>query len=780
MAPKKVRGPRRVRVCPKEGCGIRTQQLPRHLMNIHRMDNEKANALSTALFHQDGQGRGRNDGDDVDKVRCFFPHCNAKVVNLHRHIVGVHGKSKKITSRMIRDKKYGIEIPNGMFDEVKDQDVEVVVEMERGEEKAKEQEDEMESSVEVSKQPRVGEEEMEEEEEDDMEEEDDDMEEEEDEEMEEEEDEEIEEEEESDRDYTPDTYRANEKARTMLHHYKVHLMSRLGKFKSEGNASQHVAQVQRVIASSLCNGSLDGLLNVEEASSMWVAEQKRQKKAEGTVASYCHSVAGFFDFLATGKLKHAFSDVLGIPTLQQKAKDWRKIAASLAKEGKVRQVELTERGYHDQLTNKEAQSLSAALEGSYLNKFRPLFVSQVRITASLAQAIRGYFLLRMALDNGARPSEFINMEVEWALKAIYEEQTNQYVIKVLTHKTVMKYGAARVCLNKELYDRFSIYIRHIRPRCPGYEQGTKHVFFTTRSPQVSSSSITYSIKQTCKYLDQRAVTNTGIRKWMSSMSPSTSAAPSSPLELPAAPPSNPLELPAAPPSSPLELPAAPPSNPLELPAAPPSSPLELPAPSKMMQSGRKLRSATRNKEHPVLQLPRPPSVCGSTGSSSLCSTTSTKKLRVKCKKLPQHNKHPIPLLPDTSSVSVSAGSSPLLPSTSDPPARVKCNKHPQLKEHPVTPLSDTPSISVSAGSSSLISSTSDQTARVKFTQEEKEAVQKLFESWIEKGDMPRIGVVRDIVKQNKKLARCLSNRSFLQVRDRVRNAIKAQTKSTSM
>lgn len=64
-------------------------------MNIHRMDNEKANALSTALFHQDGQGRGRNDGDDVDKVRCFFPHCNAKVVNLHRHIVGVHGKSKK-------------------------------------------------------------------------------------------------------------------------------------------------------------------------------------------------------------------------------------------------------------------------------------------------------------------------------------------------------------------------------------------------------------------------------------------------------------------------------------------------------------------------------------------------------------------------------------------------------------------------------------------------------------------------------------------------------------
>ena len=132
---------------------------------------------------------------------------------------------------------------------------------------------------------------------------------------------------------------------TMLHHYKVHLMSRLGKFKSEANASQHVAQVKRVIASSLCNGSLDDLLNVEEASTMWVADQKAEKKAEGTVASYCHSVAGFFNFFTTGKLKNVLSNYLGIESLQQQAQDWRKIAASLAKEGKVRQVELTERGY---------------------------------------------------------------------------------------------------------------------------------------------------------------------------------------------------------------------------------------------------------------------------------------------------------------------------------------------------------------------------------------------------------------------------------------------------
>lgn len=77
------------------------------------------------------------------------------------------------------------------------------------------------------------------------------------------------------------------------------------------------------------------------------------------------------------------------------------------------------------------------------------------------------------------------------------------VIEILNHKTVQKYGAARVCMNPKLYKRFVVFINHVRKRSPGYEEGMKHVFFTTKSTQVSSSSFNYSMKETCKTLDKR-------------------------------------------------------------------------------------------------------------------------------------------------------------------------------------------------------------------------------------------------------------------------------------
>ena len=55
-------------------------------------------------------------------------------------------------------------------------------------------------------------------------------------------------------------------------------------------ASQHVAQVRRVIQSPLCGGSLDGLLETEHAATEWIEYEKRGKggmvRKEGTLASY--------------------------------------------------------------------------------------------------------------------------------------------------------------------------------------------------------------------------------------------------------------------------------------------------------------------------------------------------------------------------------------------------------------------------------------------------------------------------------------------------------------
>lgn len=49
---------------------------------------------------------------------------------------------------------------------------------------------------------------------------------------------------------------------------------------------------------------------------------------------------------------------------------------------------------------------------------------------SEAPLLRGYFLMRLAIDNGARPTEVINLETEWALNAKHDKQMNQLVMKV--------------------------------------------------------------------------------------------------------------------------------------------------------------------------------------------------------------------------------------------------------------------------------------------------------------------------------------------------------------
>ena len=73
----------------------------------------------------------------------------------------------------------------------------------------------------------------------------------------------------------------------------------------------------------------------------------KKKKKDGTLASYCFSVANFFNYLATAKKKNAFSKVRGTSALLKKEQDWKKIGSSLQKEGRSRQVELAEHDYQN-------------------------------------------------------------------------------------------------------------------------------------------------------------------------------------------------------------------------------------------------------------------------------------------------------------------------------------------------------------------------------------------------------------------------------------------------
>ena len=127
-----------------------------------------------------------------------------------------------------------------------------------------------------------------------------------------------------------------------LFKFKEHLQSRLGTHKTWRVAAQHARQVEITIG---CLGDLDQLLDLEGAGK-WLDCQLSEKNLKpGTLDSYCHSVALFFDFLLSSKQRKVFSQYLNLHSLQQFAKDWRRLAASLQKDKQRQAVARKEMGY---------------------------------------------------------------------------------------------------------------------------------------------------------------------------------------------------------------------------------------------------------------------------------------------------------------------------------------------------------------------------------------------------------------------------------------------------
>ena len=123
--------------------------------------------------------------------------------------------------------------------------------------------------------------------------------------------------------------------------FRNHLMSRIGGHKEGTVAGQHVSQVKRILQSPLCEGRLEGLLDTIRASTEWINYEravKGKKKKDGTLASYCFSVANFFKYLATAKMYGAFSKVHRTSALLKKEQDWKRIGSSPKRDGKSRQV----------------------------------------------------------------------------------------------------------------------------------------------------------------------------------------------------------------------------------------------------------------------------------------------------------------------------------------------------------------------------------------------------------------------------------------------------------
>ena len=92
------------------------------------------------------------------------------------------------------------------------------------------------------------------------------------------------------------------------------------------------------------------------------------------------------------------------------------------------------------------------------------------------------------LNNASRSGPIINLtvgEVDAALENVHHDR---HVVNVVQHKTMSFYGAAQISLNRYHFKLLKIFIDHIRPLIPTFEE-TRH-----NHPTVSYTHLTLPTK----------------------------------------------------------------------------------------------------------------------------------------------------------------------------------------------------------------------------------------------------------------------------------------------
>lgn len=117
-----------------------------------------------------------------------------------------------------------------------------------------------------------------------------------------------------------------------------------------------------------------------------------------------------------------------------------------------------------QLSDADVAILKEMLSGFFEEHLDPLHSNKESLTRSEASSFRGYFLLMLAISNGTRSSEHINLLVEWVRQATLVEnesgRPNMYVIKV-SRENILVYIKNKLDKNIGFHLHFH-HLEHVR------------------------------------------------------------------------------------------------------------------------------------------------------------------------------------------------------------------------------------------------------------------------------------------------------------------------------
>lgn len=266
------------------------------------------------------------------------------------------------------------------------------------------------------------------------------------------------------------------------------MLSPDGEQKDRKTATQHVAQVKRII-STLGKG-LECLLDKKEIRDVFLPNAK-EKYHPATIKSYLTSLQHFCSFLLEDNPSDVNFEKDTIIILRDKLKKW---SASYKRDTTKRRWERQEEDVSALITPEtvKAFEMSQATRDAVVILGRLSGKHNLEITQARYTLVRDYLIAQIMIDNANRSGVVAFMTVQEFRRAKMED--DRYVVKVLEHKTVDTHGPAQVVLTVHLYNCLDIFLKEMRSKLPGAQmEGKQPLFLSWAGNKLQSSQITCAI-----------------------------------------------------------------------------------------------------------------------------------------------------------------------------------------------------------------------------------------------------------------------------------------------
>ena len=279
----------------------------------------------------------------------------------------------------------------------------------------------------------------------------------------------------------------NNETENVLQQFKFWLEGVDGGRREEKTAKQYVSQVRVALnAVSPTTQAISCLVMTNLVRDHWLNELEKNKRP-GTCKAYLGSLSKFLRFLMLERPKGVDVDESEIRAAKEQVHEWmssyKKPIARRMWEKKMEDFDnLISADDIRRFDVSEPSRKAVQIIEQYSRDAPSSYPTQTDYTL-----VRDFFLTTLCINNACRAGPLANMTLGEFRRA--KKEGEQYVVRVLNHKTVDTHGPASVVVSASLYNWLVIYLSKMRNSLNGAKFDENEVVFLSWNAKPMTSSM---------------------------------------------------------------------------------------------------------------------------------------------------------------------------------------------------------------------------------------------------------------------------------------------------